>query len=43
MASRALGMNSPNYKIDESGNIIHPNAAIGDDVELGENNFIGPF
>ena len=36
-------MSSPNYNVDERNNIIHPNAVIGDDVELGENNFIGPF
>ena len=36
-------MRNPNYQVDERNNIIHPNAIIGDDVELGENNFIGPF
>ena len=36
-------MRSLNYNVDERNNIVHPNAVIGDDVELGENNFIGPF
>ena len=34
---------SPNYKVDERNNRIHPNPVIDDDVELGEENFIGPF
>ena len=34
---------SPNYKVDERNNRIHPSAVIDDDVELGEENFIGPF
>ena len=36
-------MSSPNYKIDERSNIIHPNAIVDENVELGTNNFIGPF
>jgi len=34
---------SPNYKVDERNNRIHPSAVIDDDVELGEDNYIGPF
>ena len=36
-------MSSPNYKMDESSNVIHPSAIVDENVELGENNFIGPF
>ena len=34
---------SPNYKVDKGNNRIHPSAVIDDDVELGEDNYIGPF
>ena len=43
MGTGELGMSSPNYKMDESSNVIHPSAVIEESVELGENNFIGPF
>ena len=34
---------SPNYIVDERNNRIHPSAVIDDDVEIGEDNYIGPF
>ena len=43
MGEVSLGMSNDNLLQSYLSNVIHPTAVIGDDVELGEDNYIGPF
>ena len=43
MGEASLGMSNDNLLNSYLSNVIHPTAVIDDDVELGEDNYIGPF
>ena len=43
MGRSALGMSNDNLLQSYLSNEVHPTAVIGDDVELGEDNYIGPL
>ena len=43
MGGGALGMSNDNLLNSYLSNVIHPTAIIDDNVELGEDNYIGPF
>ena len=43
MGEVSLGMSNDNLLKSYLSNVIHPTAVIDDDVELGEDNYIGPY
>ena len=43
MGGASLGMSNDNLLKSYLSNVIHPTAVIDDDVELGEDNYIGPY